>query len=92
MPTVSLAAQSRTEMLEELLESGRFDQLFFHMTPERFNRASVPAETAKSRSAIYKAIKDGKFPKPYANGERSVAWLASDIDAWIDAQTAKAGV
>lgn len=48
-------------------------------------------KTAKSRSAIYKAIKDGKFPKPYANGERSVAWLASDIDAWIDAQTAKAG-
>lgn len=46
-------------------------------------------KTAKSRSAIYKAIKDGKFPKPYANGERSVAWLASDIDAWIDAQTAK---
>ncbi len=51
----------------------------------------VCTKTAKSRSAIYKAIKDGKFPKPYANGERSVAWLASDIDAWIDAQTAKAG-
>jgi prophage regulatory protein len=47
--------------------------------------------TAKSRSSIYKAINDGKFPKSYPNGERAVAWLASDIDAWIDAQTAKAG-
>ncbi len=48
-------------------------------------------KTAKSRSAIYKAIKDGKFPKPYANGSRSVAWLANEIDSWIDAQTAKVG-
>ena len=47
--------------------------------------------TAKSRSSIYKAINDGKFPKSYPNGERAVAWLSSDIDAWIDAQTAKVG-
>ncbi len=47
--------------------------------------------TAKSRSSIYKAINDGKFPKAYKNGDRAVAWLASDIDAWIDAQTAKVG-
>ena len=53
---------------------------------------AVCIKTAKSRSATYKAIKDGTFPKPYKIGERSVAWLASDIDAWIDAQTAKAGV
>ena len=47
--------------------------------------------TAKSRSSIYKAINEGKFPKSYPNGDRAVAWLASDIDAWIDAQTAKVG-
>ena len=47
--------------------------------------------TAKSRSSIYKAINDGKFPKSYPNGDRAVAWLASDIDAWINAQIAKAG-
>lgn len=45
--------------------------------------------TAKSRSSIYKAINDGKFPKSYPNGDRAVAWLASDIDAWIDAQISK---
>lgn len=48
--------------------------------------------TAKSRSSIYKAIKESKFPKSYPNGDRAVAWLASDIDAWIDAQTTKVGV
>ena len=46
--------------------------------------------TAKSRSSIYKAISEGKFPKPYKIGDRAVAFLDSDIDAWIDAQTAKA--
>ena len=51
----------------------------------------VLKRVAKSRSSTYKAINDGKFPKSYPNGDRAVAWLASDIDAWIDAQTAKLG-
>ena len=62
-------------------------------TPKRFLKiGDVISLTAKSRSSIYKAINEGKFPKSYPNGERAVAWLASDIDAWIDAQTAKVGV
>jgi prophage regulatory protein len=52
----------------------------------------VSKRVAKSRSSIYKAISEGKFPKPYKNGDRAVAWLASEIDAFIDAQIAKAGV
>ena len=51
----------------------------------------VSKRVAKSRSSIYKAIKDGKFPKSYPNGDRAVAWLSSEIDAFIDAQIAKAG-
>ena len=46
-------------------------------------------KTAKSRSAIYLAISRKNFPAPHKIGDRAVAWLASDIDAWIDAQTAK---
>ena len=57
---------------------------------KRFKKLPVVCnKTAKSRSAIYKAIKEGKFPKPYKIGDRAVAWLASDIDAWIDAQISK---
>ena len=51
----------------------------------------VSKRVAKSRSSIYKAISEGKFPKPYKNGDRAVAWLASEIDDFIDAQIAKAG-
>lgn len=51
----------------------------------------VSKRVAKSRSSIYKAVSEGKFPKPYKNGERAVAWLNSEIDAFIDAQTAKVG-
>lgn len=35
------------------------------------------------KSAIYKRIAAGEFPKPISLGGRSVAWLESDIDAWI---------
>jgi predicted DNA-binding transcriptional regulator AlpA len=49
----------------------------------------VLKRVAKSRSSTYKAINDGKFPKSYPNGDRAVAWLASDIDAWINAQISK---
>lgn len=52
----------------------------------------VLKRVAKSRSSTYKAISEGKFPKSYPNGDRAVAWLACDIESWIDAQTAKAGV
>ena len=58
-------------------------------TKQLIKISEVIHRTAKSRSSIYKAINDGKFPKAYKNGDRAVAWLAIDIDAWIDAQTAK---
>ena len=45
--------------------------------------------TAKSRSSIYLGVSRQSFPAPHKIGDRAVAWLASDIDAWIDAQTAK---
>lgn len=51
----------------------------------------VLKRVAKSRSSIYKAISEDKFPKPYKNGDRAVAWLVSEIDDFIDAQIAKAG-
>lgn len=40
-------------------------------------------KTGKSRSAIYKEMKEGRFPQCISLGGRSVAWLESEIDAWI---------
>lgn len=53
--------------------------------------SEVIHRTAKFRSSIYKAINDGKFQKSYPNGDRAVAWLATEIDAFIGAQTSKVG-
>ena len=53
--------------------------------------SEVIHRTAKSRSVIYLAVSRQTFPAPHKIGDRAVAWLSSDIDAWIDAQTAKVG-
>lgn len=46
----------------------------------------VIERTACSRTAIYEKMKHGAFPKQFKLGERAVAWLESDIDAWIEQQ------
>ena len=43
-----------------------------------------------SRSSIYLRMSNGTFPKPIPLGGRSVGWLVSDIQAWIDARIAEA--
>ena len=35
------------------------------------------------RSSIYKSIADGKFPKQVKLGPRSVGWMESEIQEWI---------
>lgn len=51
---------------------------------ERFLRlADVIARTGLSRSAIYLSISEGHFPQNINLSARSVAWLESEIDAWM---------
>jgi prophage regulatory protein len=51
---------------------------------ERFLRlADVMARTGLSRSSIYQNISEGKFPQNVSLGSRSVGWLESEIDRWI---------
>jgi prophage regulatory protein len=62
--------------------------------PEKFLRLSeVQNRIPVSRSTIYLRLSHGEFPKPYSLGARVVAWLESDIDAWVAAQiiTGRAG-
>jgi prophage regulatory protein len=37
--------------------------------------------TGMSRSCIYAAMADGKFPAPKKLGARAVGWLARDVEA-----------
>lgn len=39
--------------------------------------------TGMSRSYLYKCISDGKFPNSVSLGERSVAWVDHEVQAWI---------
>lgn len=48
----------------------------------------VKRQTGIGRSSIYLKIKAGNFPHPIKLGARTVAWLESDIDAWIEQQIA----
>lgn len=48
--------------------------------PEVCNRIGV------GRSTLYKMIHAANFPAPKQLGGRTVAWLESDIDAWIDSK------
>jgi prophage regulatory protein len=35
-----------------------------------------------SRSSIYIAIKDGRFPRPVASGGRARAWVQHEVENW----------
>ena len=56
-------------------------------SPARFLRLSeVRGRVPYSRATIYRLITAGQFPRPYSLGARAVAWLESEIDAWIAAR------
>lgn len=40
--------------------------------------------TGLSRSSIYQKIADGEFPKQINLGSKSVGWIESDIQNWIE--------
>ena len=48
--------------------------------------AEVRQKTTLSTSSIYAKIRAGTFPKSRRIGQQSVAWLESEVDAWIDSQ------
>jgi prophage regulatory protein len=43
----------------------------------------VKARTGLSRSTLYAYINDGRFPRLVIISDRCVAWVESEIDAWI---------
>lgn len=47
---------------------------------------AVLIRTGLSRSGVYHKIAEGNFPRPVAIGSRAVAWVESEITAWIQAR------
>lgn len=49
-------------------------------------KKDVLAATGLKNSTLYKYMSEGRFPKPVQITERSVAWVLSEVEAWIDAR------
>lgn len=57
-------------------------------------RPEVESRTSLSRSQIYRLIQSGEFPnqiKLTTHG-RSVGWLESDVEAWLEKRIAESTV
>jgi predicted DNA-binding transcriptional regulator AlpA len=55
-----------------------------------YRQREVLALTKISRSTLYDRIARGRFPRARVNiTEKIKGWLASDVHAWLDAQTDK---
>lgn len=44
----------------------------------------VKARTGLSGPTIRRRIAEGRFPEPVPLGGRSVGWLSSEIDTWME--------
>ncbi|WP_373272665.1 AlpA family transcriptional regulator [Vibrio parahaemolyticus] len=52
--------------------------------PMRFIKLKeVMHKTALSRSAVYRKMNEGTFPKSISTGDRSVVWKESEIEEWM---------
>lgn len=57
------------------------------MTERLIRLPEVEHRVGVKKSAIYKWIKDGKFPAPRKLGTTCSVWPESAIDAWISQTT-----
>ena len=51
-------------------------------------RKQVEARTALARSTIYQYVHAGTFPAPIGLGGKSVGWIESEVNNWIEARIA----
>ena len=61
------------------------------LAPRLLRLPEVESRTSLRKSTIYAAIRAGTFPPPVMVGARSVAWRASEVDAWCENRPTKQG-
>ena len=54
------------------------------MTARLIRINEVTSKTGLTRSRIYQYISEDKFPTSVSLGGRSVAWVESEVDKWIE--------
>ncbi len=60
------------------------------MSESFYNFNKIHEITSKSRVTIWRWMQNGNFPKSHKIGENSVAWLKSEVDAWVESKTMEA--
>ena len=60
------------------------------MTSSVLRLPAVIQRTGLSRSSIYNYIREKRFPAPILLGIRSIGWIETDINAWIEQREAAA--
>ncbi len=61
------------------------------MQDRLLRRRQVEEITGMSRSAIYKRMQEGEFPRPVRIGPSAVRWRTSDIAAWVESRPVATG-
>lgn len=56
--------------------------------PRLIRRKEVLSRVGLSQTTMYEQIRAGQFPKPIPIGQKSVAWLETEIEAWVSHRTA----
>ncbi len=57
------------------------------MDLKMFKIKDVVNIVAISKAEIYRKIKEDKFPKPYNQGTRAVAWRSDEIEEYLNSLT-----
>jgi prophage regulatory protein len=57
--------------------------------PRILRLPAVEAAAGFKKSKLYAMVKEGQFPQPVRLGNRSVGWLAEEIQAWISARASQ---
>ncbi|MCP5191188.1 MAG: AlpA family transcriptional regulator [Pseudomonadales bacterium] len=57
-------------------------------TPRLLRRPEVLARIGVKTSALYEMVAKGAFPQPVPIGARSVAWVESEVNSWVQARIA----
>ena len=52
---------------------------------------SVLSRLGVSSATLWRWVRDGRFPRARRLGPNSVAWVASDVDAWLATRPEVAG-
>ena len=53
------------------------------MSEQLIPRGEVEKCTGLGRAALYRAMREGRFPEPFRVGPKAVRWRLSEVEAWI---------